>query len=116
MIVASIVIDPEFDSIVQSQGFDLATFTVILAAAQWRVDLDETAGVSPSARLIVTQTNSGLNISIRGTNVGINFGIPDARILIQAVNNATGALNPIPGSLQFVYVSVLRMFRDPQAA
>lgn len=114
-IIASMIINAVTDTVTQSQGFDLATFTIFVSAAQWTVELDrETAGVGPRARHVSLIVNNIQNV--RGASLNPAAGaspLPDALIFLAVVSNVTGGLEPLVGTQDQVYVIVQRMFRDP---
>ncbi len=113
-LVASLVIDAPTDTLVRSEGFDAASFFTITAGALWRIELDDDSLVAPGVRFLEGTTDNTANLSIQAINPFFaNPAIPEARVVIQSVNNATGSLEPIVGTLGNVYLMVFRMFRDP---
>jgi hypothetical protein len=114
--IASLVLDANTDMIIQSEGFEADSLTIVTPGAQWMIELEDALGpfAFPLFRYSEARTNSGQNVNIQAINVGASSPtVPQTRIFFQSIGNPTSAATPISGTLAQVYLVVSRLFKDP---
>jgi hypothetical protein len=113
---AALLIAAGTDTLVRSEGFDEASFTIVTPGGQWNIELDpDIASSTPLDRILIRQTNNTANVNVTAISIGAAAPVvPQLRVLIQVRDNATGVITPIGGTLDQVYVAVDRMFKEAQ--
>lgn len=109
MTLAYIIINAVDDSVIESSGFDLDTFSVQTAGAQWRVDLGAPQkNTGPFERYSVGLTNNLQRTAVKVSQLDAAGGAP-GRTLISHIDTNTGQLVAATGTLAQIYCVVQKL-------